>query len=65
MDKRYSVLKYVNKEKFEVLKYMKLADALELAENLAIIDTQMEIDADIRFVVFDLYDNKVMKTFTN
>ena len=65
MDKRYSVLKYVNKEKFEVLNYMKLADALELAENLAIIDTQMEIDADIRFVVFDLYDNKIMKTFTN
>ena len=63
---RYAVVKVVNgRESFEVIRYISLSRALELAENLSIIDVQMELDADIIFKVIDLTDNKTVGTFKN
>ena len=64
--KRYAVVKVVNgRESFEIIKYISLSMALELAENLSIIDVQMELDAEITFKVIDLFDNKVIRIFKN
>ena len=64
--KKYAVIKVVNgRESFEVIKYISLSMALELAENLSIIDVQMELDADTIFKVIDLFGDKVIRTFKN